>query len=608
MRKVIWVIVMLCTFAFANSQTTDKKLLDAMNFAAKSGWSVSLKRFDASIQLDSTAFYKGKYPMQIKQSYIAGISPVLRGVLYNNFFLPSINSDSLTISLTCKSQNLKSAYLIIAGISRNEKLLYSDTLSVNNHNEWSTFQKKVPLCDVAMMELAIEFEGVDTLRFSETKDDKIVSLQNLWLDRIEMKVGDEMLTDNAMPSYANVPLLQKNVVVIDSLLSSAFDIPFKAKKIVAFGESVHGSATINEKVVQLLKHGIKYDNRRLILIELPLEKMIYVNRFIHGDGAFHIDSIKPYFEQSLYSYLWIDFFTWLKEYNAQAKDKVWFLGIDYEFEHWFTELDIFEYLVAINRTVCNPDITEFCRMLVTTKKNLKEKLSFFQSHDCFRSELGLQESKIVEHCFQSIIQARSHLASNVTLRDNMMFNNLQFLFNLFSENAVMRTYIYSHFGHANYSSLETKTISDPPFGFLAKQAFGDEYFTVGIFAGGGETLNSGKGKKLEVSHLRANSANTFEYWLDQVLGDDFYVPKIFLPSYLMCFRNIGNSTTEFTRLMNPSCRMDGALYIRESKPLKKASLEIDTERFRFINRYKKCLDESRKIDFGKNLKVELKKD
>jgi len=45
--------------------------------------------------------------------------------------------------------------------------------------------------------------------------------------------------------------------------------------------------------------------------------------------------------------------------------------------------------------------------------------------------------------------------------------------------------------------------------------------------------------------------------------------------------------------------MDGALFIRETKPLKKASLDIVTEHFDFINRFKKCLDKSRELDFGK---------
>lgn len=65
-------------------------------------------------------------------------------------------------------------------------------------------------------------------------------------------------------------------------------------------------------MVQLLKHGIEYDDRRLILMELPLEKMLYVNRFVQGDSAFYIDSIRPYFDQSLYSEEWVDFFVWIE--------------------------------------------------------------------------------------------------------------------------------------------------------------------------------------------------------------------------------------------------------------------------------------------------------
>lgn len=112
-------------------------------------------------------------------------------------------------------------------------------------------------------------------------------------------------------------------------------------------------------------------------MELPLEKMLYVNRFVQGDSAFYIDSIRPYFDQSLYSEEWVDFFVWLKEYNAKMKNKVWLLGIDYEYEYRFTELDLFEYLVAVNHTASNPYIAEFCRMLLLQEKDSNQKKYLF---------------------------------------------------------------------------------------------------------------------------------------------------------------------------------------------------------------------------------------
>lgn len=186
-----------------------KKLLDMMNFSEKSGWSIALKRFDARVQVDSSSLYKEKYPLQIKQYNIAGFYPILCGMLYNTFILPDVDSDSMTVSLTCKSQNLKSANLVMSGISENEKVLYSDTLSVNGYNDWHTYQKNVSLVDVAMMELNIVFAGKDTLRFLESKEDKIESQQNLWLDRINMKVGDKNIADCPILSSPDIVLSQK---------------------------------------------------------------------------------------------------------------------------------------------------------------------------------------------------------------------------------------------------------------------------------------------------------------------------------------------------------------------------------------------------------------
>lgn len=569
--------------------------MNCLNFEDIGAWKLDMKRFDVDIQFDSTALYKGKYPMQIKQRRYLDFHAILQGELYNIFPLPSVDSDSLSVSCTCKSQNLKRAYLVISGISEQEKILYSDTLSINGCENWYTFHKEVSLQNVAMIKLNLVFTGMDSAEFIKSRGEKKDGLQNLWMDRIEMKVGGKMIAEYSVSYPTGAFLSQKNVIVGDSLLSPIFKSPFKSKRIVAFGESVHGSETINRKIIQLFKHGIENDGRRLILLELPLEKMLYLNRFVQGDIGFHVDNIKSYLEQTLYSdTAWVDFFIWLKEYNAGINEKVWLLGIDHEAGYMATELDLFEYLVAFNRTEPDSYIMEFCKVLLKTSTGIEEKLLIFQSHGCFKDRLGLLESKIVEHCFQLIIQARSRPVLSLALRDELMFENLYFLYNHFSRNIAMKTLVYCHFEHACYSSIDTK----PSLGFLAKRTFGDDYFIVGVFVGGGKILNFGE-KGLTLSLLRANETGTFEDWLGQVPRDDFYVSQVFLPSCLMWFREVGNWAKEVSRLMNPFYRMEGALFIKESKPLKK-NPERETDRFRFINRYKRCLDESRKVDFGRS--------
>lgn len=55
------------------------------------------------------------------------------------------------------------------------------------------------------------------------------------------------------------------------------------------------------------------------------------------------------------------------------------------------------------------------------------------------------------------------------------------------------------------------------------------FFVVGIFVGGGETLNEGKGNKWNISYLKENSKDTFEYWLSQVSMDFFMYLKCSYP-------------------------------------------------------------------------------
>ena len=361
------------------------------------------------------------------------------------------------------------------------------------------------------------------------------------------------------------------------------------KDIVAFGETVHGSENINCTIIRLFMNEIKYGGRKLILLELPLSKMLYVNRFVQGDSAFQIDKISSIIEFSLFSDAWIDFFRWLKEYNSTTKEKVWILGTDFDVSAYLeTELDLCEYLLTINRSLQNSQLRKFAQLILKSKEIHQESIAFFQSQNYFEKELGKQEAQLIQTCLQLIEKVKYEQLS----RDSLMFEQIQVMMELFSSHRPVKSMIYSHLMHVKYTSNNAdQSIISSPFGALCKQHYSDRFFTVGIFTDRGKTLNYHYLKKMEYCLLNQSKPGSLEYWLNQVPLDSFYVPHSLLPTKLLFSRSVGIAPNEMTEWINPSYQMDGILFIKESIPLQKKSLNVSKDNNTFISRYKKCWDE-----------------
>lgn len=587
MKVAISILLLLSSLytCFAQQQNITKQVSDILSFTPEGEWKKG-KHAAFFMMIDSTQTYKNKHPVQCNQCYIGGVYFMLQGTIYNRLPLPVINEDSMEVSLTCKSQELKRGFLAINGIDEKEEVLYSDTLFFNNCKEWKTFRKNVSLCGVVLLGLTIGIRGNDTIFTAKKNVGRKKSIQNLWLDRIEMKVNGKNITDyTTYPFFAEPPLHKEDIMMwSDSLPHS-----FRDKDIVAFGETVHGSENINCTMIRLFMNEIKYGGRKLILLELPLSKMLYVNRFVQGDSAFQIDKISSIIEFSLFSDAWIDFFRWLKEYNSTTKEKVWILGTDFDVSAYLeTELDLCEYLLTINRSLQNSQLRKFAQLILKSKEIHQESIAFFQSQNYFEKELGKQEAQLIQTCLQLIEKVKYEQLS----RDSLMFEQIQVMMELFSSHRPVKAMIYSHLMHVKYTSNNAdQSIISIPFGALCKQHYSDRFFTVGIFTDRGKTLNYHYLKKMEYCLLNQSKPGSLEYWLNQVPLDSFYVPHSLLPTKLLFSRSVGIAPNEMTEWINPSHQMDGILFIKESIPLQKKSLNVSKDNNTFIYRYKKCWDE-----------------
>lgn len=62
-------------------------------------------------------------------------------------------------------------------------------------------------------------------------------------------------------------------------------LSFSDKRILAIGESVHGTGTMNDMGVEIIKNRIEHGKCRLVLLEMPLTLSFHINRYLRGTSG-----------------------------------------------------------------------------------------------------------------------------------------------------------------------------------------------------------------------------------------------------------------------------------------------------------------------------------
>lgn len=78
------------------------------------------------------------------------------------------------------------------------------------------------------------------------------------------------------------------------------NLPFLNKKILGLGETAHGTETMNDIGIEISKERILKHQCRFILLEIPLEFSLYINRYVQNDKNFKFEYISERFEPYLF--------------------------------------------------------------------------------------------------------------------------------------------------------------------------------------------------------------------------------------------------------------------------------------------------------------------
>ena len=519
-------------------------------------WKIDIYGSKMKMQSDTCIIQNGKHPIVISNMNLFNQLFILRSYMHSSFFMPIRNSAQMLVKFTAKSQNIRQAFLVLSGLNKKEEILYSDTLFIHNGTDWHTFTKNISIKNVAIMNCSFEVCGIDGMKE-----------QKLWLDKIEMLIDGKNIKDIPLTIYPQDSLIQlKNVQALSLSVPHAYEkLPIlKSKRILAFGESIHGSKTINKAVIQLIKYRIEHARCKLVLIELPIEMMLFADRYIQGDERFRLETLRQsLFGKSplLYSEELIDLCKWMKEYNKKANTKVHLLGYDVSLSESESARNIFNYLSTINQTVKHSGIDYICQQLQGNSLSLKRALYNLKLNEDLKKVLGIKESGILKYCMESFCKIPSPQLI-LSMRNYLMWDNADYLINAYSSPSSTVS-IYTHIAHANYISDIFVNRLQPSMGALAIKVLKEDYCCLGICVCKGtflvgDNITSGA---LSVKQLIAPPRNSLEYILKNQHLNYFYIPSTYF-SYPIFMRNIGNLYNDSTfEILTPKYRMDGIIYI-----------------------------------------------
>lgn len=558
----IWIIhFLILSFGTSVYSQKNNSAFDFLDFPFSTNkvsnlWKIDIYGSTMKMQSDTCIIQNGKHPIVMSNINLFNSLFILRSYMYSSFFMPISNSEQMLVKFTAKSKNIKHAFLILSGLDKKEEILYSDTLFMHNCADWYTTTKNISIKNVAIMNCSLEVYGIDGMRE-----------QKFWLDKIEMLVDGENIKDMPLTIYPQDSLPQlKDVQELSLSVPHAYEkLPIlKNKRILAFGESIHGSKTINKAVIQLIKYRIEHAHCKLVLIELPIEMTLFADRYIQGDERFHLEALRRYLfgkKNLLYSEELIDLCKWIKEYNKKTNSKVHLLGYDVSLSESESARNIFNYLSTINKTVKHSGIDYICQQLQGNNLSLKRALYNLELNEDLKKVLGIKELGILKYCMESFCKILSPQLI-LSMRNHLMWDNADFLINAYSSPSSTVS-IYTHIAHANYISDIFVNRLQPSMGALAKKVLKEDYCCIGICVGKGtfQVRSNITSDTLSVKTLSTPPQNSLESILEMQHLNYFYIPSTSF-SYPIFMRNIGNLyNNALFEILTPKYRMDGIIYI-----------------------------------------------
>ena len=367
----------------------------------------------------------------------------------------SINLDvKIGYKILTKCQSIA---LIFNMIGSGATTLKADTISLPSSNEWTEQNVSLSLPRGISLDVLLNVVAQDSVHTIFT------------LAPIEVSSGGKPLTwDVDADKYAQIPA--SAIQSFDDLLAS----PLMDKKILALGETIHGSQNINDLVFSLIKERILHHNCRLVFIELPTELTLSMNRYVKNDPHYSLDSISAlYGSNSLIHFE--PFIQWLRDYNAAHNNEVTFAGVDESLSRNDAFQLLFEFLKPLNSDYALDSLCYDLAFLID---------SVSCDYPIVNERLTADEMAQLQSCLDVYSYKQNDFQD--ADRDSLMALRIQKFCDAYLGENETATF-YSHLLHAIYKPENSGfLLSDLSAGNYLKERHKDDYACLAISATQGE--------------------------------------------------------------------------------------------------------------------------
>ncbi|GHV18092.1 hypothetical protein FACS1894169_14290 [Bacteroidia bacterium] len=519
--------------------------------------------------------------------------------MWQKLSIPENITDSAKIILNYKTANLGTCILKAIGIDDRENAIYQDSIEIKQE-AWSTDTLTISLKNTRYLILGIFALGHETQRNTG---------QKLWLDRMEILIGNRNYYSYDIPEFSSYPEDNYIIPLDTNILYKNIQIP-KNKKIIALGESVHGSGSISHFQIEMLRKLITENNCRLVVFEGHIYSTPYWNLFIQGklpENKIEYIRLNAQFDNISDPDIFCDFLLWLREYNSNAiGNKVSVAGnVDIVDVGDFRDL-LFDYINIYYNENTKKYLYPLLKFLNEGK--LKEAQAYISENiSQIKGILGetgydifnyILSRKAANNDIRNLEQSMRLFLS----RDYSMYQNSQeFIRLLLAEGETAA--VIAHWGHTDKKNSNNTFPYVYPMGYYFHEFYGDSYYNIGFTVGTGSITSL---KDISGANIKYPADNSLEkLCMEKQYSYFYYQDPMYKPIHIS-YRRIGNpySPKEIYDFGDINAKMDAFVFIRESKAfrdmdkLKKSEtsgfmFERGMERGRLMKEYNKQNEEKK---------------
>ena len=491
-------------------------------------------------------------------------------------------TNDIMVKVKYKSKDVRHFYVTLNSIVEGGRIVRRDTITLPTSPSLAEATSQVRLQHADLLRVSLEATGKeDTLGIIQLADFGVYA--------------DGLKLSNEVADTAIAPLFDRN-----GLLHWGYgnyeNLPFMDNQILAVGETIHGTSTMNAIAMDVIKERVLKHQCKLVVLELPMESSFYINRYVKNDPRFKRDYVAHYLEGTLFGEATMRFVDWLRQYNATHNNSVSVLGFDTNSEWLMGQVDLFNFFYTLNDGNKSPEMAAFCKavlhdMRISSQRNVSALLDSSKSvRDSLR-----EDERLLVHKAIRLMQWYAKQPMKYAQRDWLMAHFTQFAVDsVFPKETVVT--MYGHALHLN-NALALGYVHPDYFstGHFLKKTYGERYCNVDIATYQGETIVSEKFGSFSGGKLAAVPMRSVEYQLGQLGVDSVYLPMSkLLRNEVLQMRAAGNGSLKVQLLYcYPQARVDGVLFVRKVEPVMKSEQTIKEWKMGsmpMFNAYKEALD------------------